>query len=367
MLKNRFALFSGVAAIAVAAVLATASMAQQPGSAAPQPPAEAQQPAPRQQSQSPSFSAPNLLDDEDDDEDVVGQGMRDERQGRSAERNDDSQRRDYGERWRGRGGEDGSDSRRGWRDGQGFGPDWRERRGFGPGWREGRGREDDSSSQGSGMRFHGHGYGGGQGHGHGRMARLCGPNGERFVERMLWRLERVTQPTEQQRGAFDKLRQAADQARQKAQESCTDERAVTPPSRLAMMEKRLSTMLEAVRTIRPAMDEYWGSLSEDQKARFYAGQGWAERWRQRMWESQRPREFDRDGWRGGSGGRGGDGDFRGGWRDRDDRGSGRQGFPGGGGAWRDRDDDRGDSGPRRMRGPRDYDGDGWPNSWRGRS
>jgi hypothetical protein len=38
---------------------------------------------------------------------------------------------------------------------------------------------------------------------------------------------------------------------------------------LAAAEKRLSALLDAVRLVRPAMDEYYGSLSDEQKARLY--------------------------------------------------------------------------------------------------
>ena len=39
--------------------------------------------------------------------------------------------------------------------------------------------------------------------------------------------------------------------------ACTTERPVTPTGRLAAAEKRLAAMLEAVRTVRPAMDAYY--------------------------------------------------------------------------------------------------------------
>lgn len=353
MFKNKLALSGTVAGIAVAAVLATASFAQQSNGSGPSQPPQAQS---QPQSQPPSQSqsrAPNLFDDDedfanfargvdDDDQDTGQESRSDDQSGRDSDReardrDDRDQYRGgpgYGPRY-GYGGGPGWRGGRGWDDDDRRGPGW----GGGPGWREGRRFGPD---EGRGPGWGGPGWGG-PGHGawghmrghhrHGMMG--CGPQSGRFVERMLRRLERVTQPTDAQRGAFDKLKQAADQARQKVQESCPTERPVTPPSRLALVEKRLAAMLDAVRTIRPAMDEYWGALSEEQKARFYAAQGWAQRWRERMFERRGPRSGDGDGWRG----------WRG--RDRDD--------------WRDRSD-RSD----RSRGPRDTDGDGWPNSWGGR-
>lgn len=177
---------------------------------------------------------------------------------------------------------------------------------------------------------------------------LCGPAGERIVARMLDRLERITRPTEAQRAAFERLAEAAAKAREIARDGCPTERPVTPPGRLAAAERRLEAMLQAVRTVRPAMDEYYALLSEEQKARLYIATvrpGWGDRmegWRDRMGhpryrmreEFERPRRDE--------------------WREERDRGM----------RERNRDDER------RGRGGRDRDDDdrdGWPNSWRGRS
>jgi hypothetical protein len=44
----------------------------------------------------------------------------------------------------------------------------------------------------------------------------------------------------------------------------------TPTGRLAAVEARLNAMLEGVKTERPAMDKFYSSLSDEQKARFNA-------------------------------------------------------------------------------------------------
>jgi hypothetical protein len=103
--------------------------------------------------------------------------------------------------------------------------------------------------------------------GPGMMMGLCGPNGGRFAERMIDRIERATRPTEQQKPAFDKLKDAATKAAETAKAGCPTEPSLTPPGRLANAEKRLTAMLDAIRTLRPAMDAYYGSLSDEQKAR----------------------------------------------------------------------------------------------------
>jgi hypothetical protein len=52
------------------------------------------------------------------------------------------------------------------------------------------------------------------------------------------------------------------------QAACPDEVPVTPVGRLQAMEKRLSAMLQAANEIRPALDDFYASLTAEQKARF---------------------------------------------------------------------------------------------------
>jgi hypothetical protein len=140
------------------------------------------------------------------------------------------------------------------------------------------------------------------------MAHVCGPDGGRMGEMMMQRVERATQPTPEQRPGFDKLKEAAGKAGEIMRGACTTERPVTPTGRLAAAEKRLTAMLEAVRTVRPAMDAYYNSLTDEQKARLTLAQphmgrgGMGERWRERMhrWRERtergdRPRDQQQQG------------------------------------------------------------------------
>src|SRR5262249_41064649 len=135
------------------------------------------------------------------------------------------------------------------------------------------------------------------------MAGFCGPNGGRMGEFMIDRVERVTQPTAEQRPGFDKLKEAIGKASETMRGACITERPVTPTGRLAAAEKRLAAMLDAVRTVRPALDAYYNSLTDEQKARLTLAQrmghrmdgGWRERmhrWRDRMHDDGgRPRRM----------------------------------------------------------------------------
>jgi hypothetical protein len=136
------------------------------------------------------------------------------------------------------------------------------------------------------------------------MAHFCGPDGGRTGEFMIGRVERATQPTAEQRPGFDKLKEAIGKASETMRGACTTERPVTPTGRLAAAEKRLAAMLDAVRTVRPALDSYYNSLNDEQKARLTLAQrmgrgggmdggGWRmHRWRERMHDDGgRPRRM----------------------------------------------------------------------------
>src|SRR5205085_6803288 len=98
---------------------------------------------------------------------------------------------------------------------------------------------------------------------------VCGPDAGRRAGLLLDRLGRITRPSEAQQPLFERLADAVNKAAEIARAGCPAEPAVTPPGRLAAAEKRLEALLQAVRTVRPAMDEFYGSLSEEQKARLY--------------------------------------------------------------------------------------------------
>jgi hypothetical protein len=52
--------------------------------------------------------------------------------------------------------------------------------------------------------------------------------------------------------------------------SCQADDAITPPARLAAVGKRLDTMLQAVKLLRSALEDFYGTLSDEQKAQFEA-------------------------------------------------------------------------------------------------
>ena len=85
-----------------------------------------------------------------------------------------------------------------------------------------------------------------------------------------WGVDRIEQTlnlTDAQLTKFGALKTASQRAIQYLNESCPKNDPVTPTGRLQGMERRLSAMLEAVRTVEPALDDFYASLSDEQKAR----------------------------------------------------------------------------------------------------
>jgi hypothetical protein len=93
----------------------------------------------------------------------------------------------------------------------------------------------------------------------------CGENAMAFPTE---RIDQVVHPNDAQRTKLDALQTASGKAVDLIKAACPTELPATPPGRLAAEGKRLQAMLQAVQTIRPPLEDFYGSLSDDQKARF---------------------------------------------------------------------------------------------------
>ena len=89
---------------------------------------------------------------------------------------------------------------------------------------------------------------------------------------MAWpadQIDRVVQPNDVQRAKLDALQIVAGQAADMIKAACpTGATPQTPPGRLEAIGKRLQAMLQAVETVQPALQAFYDSLTDDQKARF---------------------------------------------------------------------------------------------------
>jgi hypothetical protein len=83
-------------------------------------------------------------------------------------------------------------------------------------------------------------------------------------------IERAVHPTDAQRGKLDDLKSAAAKAADLLKASCPAETPLTPPDRLAAVAKRLDAVLQGVQTMRTAVDDFYSTLTDEQKARFNA-------------------------------------------------------------------------------------------------
>ncbi len=74
----------------------------------------------------------------------------------------------------------------------------------------------------------------------------------------------------EQKQLLDDVKSAGTKAAAVFKDSCPAENAfpLTPPGRLASMTGRLGATLEAVQTVRPALEQFYASLSDEQKERF---------------------------------------------------------------------------------------------------
>jgi hypothetical protein len=64
------------------------------------------------------------------------------------------------------------------------------------------------------------------------------------------------------------LSDATKKAVEGLQAACPDDIPLTPVGRLEAMERRLEAMLQAAKQVQPALDEFYATLSSEQKARF---------------------------------------------------------------------------------------------------
>lgn len=149
---------------------------------------------------------------------------------------------------------------------------------------------------GHGWRHHGGGMGMGAGaFGFGGPGgRLCRGNGEEMAEHIMVRLEYKVKPTDAQKAPFEELKTAAKTAAQKMQAACPEDSKsaddgprprLSPIERLDRAQTRLEAQLDAIKTVRPAAEKFYASLSDDQK----------EKLAERRWRGGKHRDRGDDG------------------------------------------------------------------------
>ncbi|HXX25880.1 MAG TPA: Spy/CpxP family protein refolding chaperone [Pseudolabrys sp.] len=99
---------------------------------------------------------------------------------------------------------------------------------------------------------------------------LCSQPGSGVTAWPFADIKRKVGLNEEQKGLLGDMRKAADEAAAVFKTSCPADNAfpLTPPGRLQAMTSRLQATLQAVDTVRPALEKFYGSLSDEQKERF---------------------------------------------------------------------------------------------------
>jgi hypothetical protein len=84
-------------------------------------------------------------------------------------------------------------------------------------------------------------------------------------------IEAKIHPTEAQRASLAALQDATAKASDTLKAACPpNDGAITPTARLEAAGRRLDVLLQAVKSVRTALDDFYGSLSDEQKAQFEA-------------------------------------------------------------------------------------------------
>jgi LTXXQ motif family protein len=90
---------------------------------------------------------------------------------------------------------------------------------------------------------------------------------------MAWptaEIEARLQPNDTQRATLQVLQDTSAEAAETLKAACQPGDVMTPPARLAAIGKRLDTMLQAVKQVRAALEDFYATLNDEQKAQFEA-------------------------------------------------------------------------------------------------
>jgi hypothetical protein len=103
----------------------------------------------------------------------------------------------------------------------------------------------------------------------GNLAALCGQDSGDVTNLPVQRIQQVVQPNgKEQQDAFEALKQASHDAAEQLKASCPAQVPQTPVARLDAVKTRLQAMADAINIIRPKLQAFYASLSDEQKARF---------------------------------------------------------------------------------------------------
>src|SRR5580704_7445666 len=94
--------------------------------------------------------------------------------------------------------------------------------------------------------------------GGGRPTQMCDEASREIAGLPIDQFQRTVKADDAQRAALDDLAKATLKAAQDINAGCPTEPALTAPGRLAAMQTRLEAMVEAVATVRPPLEKFYG-------------------------------------------------------------------------------------------------------------
>jgi hypothetical protein len=100
------------------------------------------------------------------------------------------------------------------------------------------------------------------------LSQACSGQAIRPTDVPTERIARALNPTDAQRGALAVVDDATKKAADYLKANCARDDTLTPPGRVAAMEQRLKALLEAINMVQPALENFYKSLTDEQKARF---------------------------------------------------------------------------------------------------
>ena len=108
------------------------------------------------------------------------------------------------------------------------------------------------------------------GGGAGGAAQICSSRIEGLVQFPITRIAQQVEPKGDQQALLENLKHVTAEALETLRAACPSDLPSTPTGRLEAMRSRVAAMLQAVRTIEPALQVFYQSLSDEQKERFNA-------------------------------------------------------------------------------------------------
>lgn len=103
--------------------------------------------------------------------------------------------------------------------------------------------------------------------GSGGLGFMCNPRAAGLAEWQINRIEAAVKPNDAQKARLADLRVASTKAAEAISATCAIEVPTKSVERLALMEKRLDAMGQAVKMVRPAFEAFYATLDDSQKTR----------------------------------------------------------------------------------------------------